>query len=108
MEERELGHCVGREDVLITDVLRVIAQSLALILSGKLLVDSIRHLKVRTTKIEYAAQTVVRVKLIIKAKEPFAGAPEVMKVIERGRIEISLRRAGREVGQETEFLRVRR
>jgi hypothetical protein len=51
MEERKLSDRVWREDVLVTDVLRVIAQSLALILPGNFLFEPVRHLKFEPPKL---------------------------------------------------------
>ena len=80
--------------MLETNILRVIAQSLSLVLSRAFLKESVRHLKIRATEIEDALQAIVCVKLLIKTEESFARASEVVEVVECWRIEISLRRAG--------------
>src|SRR5689334_16149854 len=100
MEERKLRDGVRREDVLEADVLRVVAQTLFLILACEFLLDAVRDLEIRAAEVEHATQTVVGVELIVEPEETFAGAAEVVKVINGGGIEIALRRAGGKVGQK--------
>src|SRR6185503_10688033 len=72
MEERKLSDRVRRKDVLITDVLRVISQTLPLILPCKFLCKPVRNLEVRAAETKHAAQTGGRVKLVVEPEESFS------------------------------------
>src|SRR5215217_7029345 len=106
MEERKLSDSVGRKNVLVANILRIITQLLLLILSCEFLIEPVRHLKIRAAEVEDSAQSIVGVKLVVEPEEGFSSAAKVMKVIERGRIQVSLRCTRRDVGQESQLLSV--
>jgi hypothetical protein len=82
----------------------MVAQTLPLILSRDFLRETVCHLKICAAREERRAQRVVRREPVIEAQEPFAGAPEVVKIFDGRRIEETLRGGGRQVRQQAEFV----